>query len=175
MVMLTVFRNLIRNLAVAAVCIAAGAAAGGCKHVSDDLPPAGVWIVFPFEHDWRTWGVTAPLQHREFILSERLPQGFNYSAASQTGYGGVLLVGDINGAPAAYDMSCPVERKPDIRVAYDEDRNDAFCAHCGSRYSVINNYGQPTAGPAAERDDYRVLRTYNIATGPNGEYRVIRP
>ena len=46
---------------------------------------------------------------------------------------------------------------------------------CGSRYSVINNYGQPTAGPAAERDDYRVLRTYNIATGPNGEYRVIRP
>lgn len=146
-----------------------------CKHVSDEIPPAGVWIVFPFEHDWRTYGVTAPLQHQEFILSERLPENFPYTASSLTGYGGVMLVGDINGNPAAYDMACPVEKKSDVRIVYDEDRNDAFCRKCDSRFSVINNYGMPTSGPAANPDDVRKLRTYSIQAGPNGEYRVIRP
>lgn len=155
---------------------AIAAVLSGCKSVDDDrTPPAGVWIVFPFQHDWTQWGVTAALQHREFVLPLGIPQGFSYSAASQTGFGGVMLVGDINGMPAAYDMSCPVENRSDVRIAYDENLNDAYCARCGSRYSVINNYGQPTAGPAADSSHPMGLRTYNIAAGPNGEYRVIRP
>ncbi len=148
----------------------------GCKEVDDDrTPPAGVWIVFPFQHDWTKWGVTAALQHREFVLPLGLPQGFNYTAASQTGFGGVLLVGDIHDNPAAYDMSCPVENRSDVRIVYDEEHNDAYCPRCGSRYSVITNYGKPTAGPAADDSHPMGLRTYNIAAGANGEYRVIRP
>lgn len=70
------------------MCVLA-AVLSGCKSVDDDrTPPAGVWIVFPFQHDWTQWGVTAALQHREFVLPLGIPQGFSYSAASQTGFGG---------------------------------------------------------------------------------------
>ena len=148
----------------------------GCKHVDDDrTPPAGVWIVFATEPGWTKYGVPSALDHKMFILSEGIPQNFPYTAMMQTGYGGVLLVGDINGRPAAYDLSCPVENKPDIRIRVDEDKHDAYCAKCGSRYSVYSNYGLPTAGPAADSDHPYALRKYTVAGGPNGEYRVVRP
>lgn len=146
-----------------------------CKEVHDDIPPAGVWIVFPYQHDWEKWGVTSIPDHKEFILSEGLPKGFNYSAAAQTGFGGVLLVADLNGAPAAYDLSCPVEKSQNVRIRYDDDRHIAVCDKCGSEFDVITNYGNPLSGPAKDDNYVRVLRKYNIATGPNGEYRVIRP
>ncbi len=148
----------------------------GCKHVDDDrTPPAGVWIVFATEPEWTKYGVPSALDHKMFILSEGIPQNFPYTAMMQTGYGGVLLVGDINGRPAAYDLSCPVENKPDIRIRVDEDKHDAYCAKCGSRYSVYSNYGLPTAGHAADSDHPYALRKYTVAGGPNGEYRVVRP
>ena len=168
-------RKLLRQITGAVLVALTSIVISSCHKAIDDIPPAGVWIVFPYQHDWELHGVTAALQHKEFILSEGKPEGFNYSASSQTGFGGVLLVGDINGNPAAYDLACPIEKNQNIRIQYDDRRNDAYCAHCGSRFSVINNYGKPTEGPAAEKDNLHVLRTYNIATGPNGEYRVIRP
>ena len=148
--------------------------ASGCKHTDDSrTPPAGVWISFAFEDTWRTYGVTAALQHREFILSQGLPESFPYTAMSQTGYGGVLLVGDLQAKPAANDMSAPVANDPDIRLHYNAKHNDAVCERCGSHYHVIENYGQPKSGKAAELG-YE-LRTYRIVDGPHGEYRVIRP
>lgn len=148
----------------------------GCRHVDDDrTPPAGVWIVFATEPEWTKYGVPAALDHREFILSEGIPAGFPYTAMMQTGYGGVLLAGDINGRPAAYDLSCPVENKPDVRIRVDDERNDAYCPRCGSRYSIYSNHGLPTEGPAADSDNPYALRKYTIAAGPNGEFRVVRP
>lgn len=149
---------------------------GGCKHVDDDrTPPAGVWIVFATQPDWTKYGVPGALDHREFIMEEGIPADFPYTAVMHTGYGGVLLAGDINGHPAAYDMSCPVENKPDIRISVDEEKNDAYCSHCGSRYSIYSNHGMPLAGPAADPEHPYALRKYSVAGGPNGEYRVVRP
>jgi len=147
-----------------------------CKHIDDDrTPPAGVWIVFATEPMWTTYGTPSALDTRRFILQEGLPQNFPYTAMMQTGYGGVLLVGDINGRPAAYDLSCPVENKPDIRIKVDEEHHEAYCPECGSRYAIYSNYGQPLAGPAADKKHPYGLRKYTIASGPQGEYRVIRP
>lgn len=159
-----------------AACAVALLPIAGCKSVDDDrTPPAGVWIVFASEPVWTTYGVPAALDHNEFIMSEGLPENFPYTAMMQTGYGGVLLVGDINGNPAAYDMSCPVENKANVRIRVDEERNDAYCPECGSRYSIYSNYGMPTEGPAADDDHPYGLSKYTVASGPNGEYRVVRP
>lgn len=89
----------------------------------------------------------------------------------KTGYGGVLLVADINGMPRAYDLSCPVENNPEIRVKVDMETTDAVCPKCGSHYDVFVNYGSPTSGPAA-KNGYGLTR-YMVGSGPNGEYRVI--
>lgn len=167
--------HLLRGAVVASVT-AMAAWSVGCQQVDDDrTPPAGVWIVFATEPEWALYGVPSALDHKAFILSEGLPQGFPYTAVMQTGYGGVLLVGDINGRPAAYDMSCPVENKPDVRIRVDDDRHDAYCGKCGSRYSIYSNYGLPTAGPAADKDHPYALRKYTVAGGPHGEFRVVRP
>lgn len=147
-----------------------------CQHIDDDrTPPAGVWVVFATEPVWTKYGAPAALNHKTFILSERIPQNFPYTAMMQTGYGGVLLVGDINGNPAAYDLSCPVENKQDIRIKVDEEKHEAYCPKCGSRYAIYSNYGQPLSGPAAEKDKLYGLKKYAVAGGPQGEYRVIRP
>ncbi len=169
-----VSERFIKPLSAAALCLVASLA--GCKHVDDDrTPPSGVWIVFSTQAMWTEYGVPGALDHREFIISEGKPQNFPYTAMMQTGYGGVLLVGDINGSPAAYDLSCPVENKPDVRIKVDEEENDAYCPKCGSRYSIYSNYGMPLSGPAADPDHPYALKKYNIAGGPNGEYRVVRP
>ena len=170
------FRNIFRLTAMALVAVADLVAGVSCKHVDDDrTPPAGVWIVFATEPDWIKYGVPGALDHKAFILSEGLPQNFPYTAMMQTGYGGVLLVGDINGRPAAYDMSCPVENKPDVRISVDDEQHDAYCKKCGSRYSIYTNYGLPLAGPAADSDNPLGLRKYAVTSGPNGEFRVVRP
>ena len=148
----------------------------GCNSVDDDrTPPAGVWIVFASEPVWTRYGTPGALDHKQFILPENVPSDFPYTAAMQTGYGGVLLVGDINGNPAAYDLSCPVENSATVRIVVDEDHNDAYCPKCGSRYSIYNNYGQPISGPAADKSHPYGLRKYAVTAGPQGEYRVIRP
>jgi hypothetical protein len=149
-------------------------AISGCNSIDDERTPlVGVWIVFTTQDMWTTYGVPGALDHRRFILSEGIPQNFPYSVAMQTGYGGVLLVGDINGNPAAYDLSCPVENKTTVRIHVDNETNDAVCSTCGSHYSIYNNYGLPTEGPAAKQG--YALRKYAISAGSNGEYRVIHP
>lgn len=144
----------------------------GCHHVDNKrTPPAAVWISFANQAVWDTYGVPGALSYRYFIQSLRQPANFPYTATMKTGYGGVLLVSDINGMPRAYDLSCPVENKPDIRVAIDMETTDAVCPKCGSHYDVFVNYGSPTSGPAA-KSGFGLTR-YMVGNGPNGEYRVI--
>lgn len=167
-------KQLFRAIAVAAILVVGAFPFAGCHSIDDDrTPPAGVWIPFVSQSDWILYGTPGALDTREFIKSEGIPENFFYTAIMNTGYGGVLLVGDLQGNPAAYDLSCPVENRPDIRIKVDHEALDAYCPVCGSRYSIFNNYGYPLSGPAAKHG--YALRTYNITGGPNGEYRVIRP
>ena len=98
--------------------------------VSINLSDAGVWSRYGVS------GFGIPVY---FIKALRQPAGFAYLDRTMTGYGGVLL---INGydfrineiGPLAFDLSCPVERKPDIRVKVDPDSIEAICPYCGSHY-----------------------------------------
>ena len=147
--------------------LAAGVA--GCKQLDNDrIPPAPVYIPFQSEDLWRLYGTPASPTFRYFIKSERQPSGYPYSALSETGYGGVLLVADIHNQPCAFDLSCPVEARRDVRIVVDTEKADAYCPRCHSRYSIYSNGGIPTSGPAL--DDSYGLQRYAVTYGQNGEY-----
>ncbi|MDE5837828.1 MAG: hypothetical protein K2H39_02115 [Paramuribaculum sp.] len=143
-----------------------------CDSVDDHrIPAMPVRIDFPTVGDWQRYGVAAALDYRSFIKSERVPQGFPYSDVSATGFGGVLLVCSFDNEPLAYDLSCPVEVSPSVRVAVDSENNLARCFKCGSTYDVYRT-GAPLSGPASERG-YALTR-YNVSRGSEAlQYMIV--
>ena len=144
--------------------------ASGCHHIDNRrLPYAPVYIQFMTVGEWDIYGVSGAGQYKRFIIQEKIPAGFPYTAASATGFGGVLLCTTYMGLPVAYDLSCPVECRADIRVFINED-NEAECPKCHSRYDVFEKLGYPVGGRAAE--DGFGLQVYNVAPG-NGLAMVV--
>lgn len=146
----------------------------GCKTIDDDrIPPVNVNIVFTTDGVWSRYGIGGALDSHRFIKSGNLtvPADFPYAVSYYTGYGGVLLCGDIYGNPIAYDLSCPYEAKPNIRIEVDNDAHDAYCPVCHSTYDIFAGDGRATSGPAAERA-YGLTR-YRVYEGGVMNYRVI--
>lgn len=149
------------------------AAITGCSSIEDDrIPPAPVSLTFRTVADWDMYANPAALEYKMFIKEQRIPSNFNYTAISETGLGGILIVGDVMGMFLAYDLACPVEIKKDIRLKIDSEKHDAYCPTCGSRYDIFANYGSPTSGPAAEKG--YGLQKYYVGAGNSGEYMVVR-
>ena len=166
--------RIIRLLPAAAVMLAAG-----CHGIDDErIPAMPVAINLADAGLWNVYGVKTLGEYNEFIKPLNIPAGFFYGDNTYTGFGGVLLIGGMDPfdpttfSPLAYDLSCPVECKRDIRVRIDEEqRYEAVCPVCGSHYDVFQSYGAPLSGKAAEIG--YGLTTYMVGSGPNGEYRVI--
>lgn len=154
--------------------LAALVALTGCSRIDDDrIPQTNVNIVFTTEGMWNTYGVNAPLESRRFIklATDRVPADFPYTLSTYTGYGGILLVGDLYNNPLAYDLSCPFEARPDVRISVDSEALNAYCDKCGSVYDIFSGYGRPIGGPAAERG-YGLTR-YRVVEGIGLNYRII--
>ena len=146
----------------------------GCETIDNKrIPASPVHIPFQTISMWEIYGVPGALDSKRFIIEEGQPQNFPYTSMMHTGFGGVLLCGDIHGNAVAYDLSCPVERQRNIRVLVDLEKNNAYCPKCGSVYDVFSNYGVPLSGEAA-RLGYG-LRRYTVREGIQGEYRLISP
>lgn len=157
-------------LAVPALLLALGL--GACHRIDDQrIPPVPVWLAFSSVGEWDMYGVPGALDHRRFIKDQRQPANYPYTAASATGLGGILLCGDINGQPVAYDLACPVECRYNVRIAVDTEANVAECPVCHSTYDVFSLGGYPLSGPAAKQG--YGLRRYYVHPGPRGEYRVV--
>lgn len=135
------------------------------------LPVSYVNITFLSVGEWDLYGVSGAGQHKRFILPERIPAGFPYTAMSATGLGGVLLCTTYMGTPVAYDLACPVECRASVRVFINDD-NEAECPVCHSRYDVFEKFGYPVAGTAADRG--YGLEVYSVGPGPQGEYMMVR-
>lgn len=126
-----------------------------CDEVdSERIPAYRVQIALNSPGLWDTFGVGGYGMYREFIVETRTPSNFPFTETTFTGYGGVLLImamdpfggGDM--LPLAYDLSCPVECKPYIRVYVDQNSLEAVCPVCGSHYDILMSGGAPLAGPA---------------------------
>lgn len=151
-----------------------------CHQLNDErIPSMAVSIDLSNQGVWNTYGVSGYGQHRDFIFSnnERQPAGFPYNYNSATGYGGILLIsgqnpytGDI--APLAYDLSCPVERLPYVRVYVDDDTLEAVCPDCDSHYNVTEAGGAPLSGPAASM--HYAMTAYQCYPTTTGGYIISR-
>lgn len=164
-----------------APALTAALLASACHSVDDDRIPAyAVSINLGDAALWNTYGVAGYGMSRRFILSPSLrePAGFPYSGQSATGFGGVLLINGMDpftattDTPLAYDLSCPVEVKPSVRVEIEGERYEAVCPVCGSHYDVTMGGGSPLSGPAAT-DKYKVgLRRYRCLPTGSGGYLI---
>ena len=150
-----------------------------CSSVDDDrIPNMAVNINLADAGMWNTYGVSGTGLHRDFIKELRQPAGFPYTDQTATGFGGVLLIGGMNpftaepNVPLAYDLSCPVECSPTVRVAIDSSNLEAICHVCGSHYDVIMAGGSPTAGPALTGSHKYSLRRYTCRAGQLGGYTI---
>lgn len=149
----------------------------GCDSVDDErIPSVPVHLSFATVADWVQWGVAEESAgHRSYIYAPgsktNIPEGYPYKAVDATGYGGLLLVTDALGNPVAYDLACPYEAKPDVRIRVEDDEIIARCPKCGSTFDIITNYGNPRSGPAAERA--YALKRYAVVSGGSLEYRVV--
>lgn len=151
----------------------------GCHQLDDErIPAMAVNIDLSNQGIWNTWGVHGYGDSRKFIYTDKIrePSQFPFSYNSATGYGGVLLIvgqgysGDVE--PLAYDLSCPVERQPDVRVAIDGNTLEAVCPDCGSHYNVVEAGGAPVSGPAESM--HYALTPYSCYPTNQGGYIVTR-
>lgn len=143
----------------------------GCHSLDDDrIPAMAVSINLTEAGMWNTYGVSGFGQYRYFIRELGIPKNFSFLDRTYTGFGGVLLIGGMDpfttqtNIPLAYDLSCPVERKANIRVEVDTDNFEAKCPDCGSVYDVTMAGGSPVSGPAL-RDKYSLTRYQCIPSG----------
>lgn len=151
-----------------------------CRQLNDErLPAMPVSIDLSNQGMWNAYGVHFYGQFNYFIFTTgiREPSGFPYTYNSATGYGGVLLINGQNNftgdvGPLAYDLSCPVERQPDIRVYIDLNTLDAVCPRCESHYDVVEAGGAPMSGPAEAM--HYALTPYSCYQTNLGGYIVTR-
>lgn len=156
-------------------------ALGSCHKVDDDrIPAMPVSINLSDPGLWNTYGVAGFGLYRYFVPSLRQPAGFSYTTSTATGYGGVLLIMGMNpftadtNVPLAYDLACPVECDPSVRVAIDNTSFEAICPKCGSHYDVTMQGGSPVSGPASEGKYKYGLTRYQCMPTTLGGYMITR-
>ena len=141
-----------------------------CTSVDDErIPFAPVYVSFSTVGDWQIYGVSGALEYNRFIKSEKIPAGYPYAELSQTGFGGVLLVASFEGNPQAFDLSCPVECKQNVRIFVNEENLVGECPQCHSTYDIFR-FGGPLSGLAAEKG--YALRRYAVSS-PATMYKLI--
>lgn len=165
-----------------ALCVLAAMGLSGCESVDlneNRIPRTAVYLPFTTASDWHLYGIGGQygaggaLQSRRFIRQERVPSGYPYPDYSYTGFGGLLMTCDVASQLHVFDLACPVERQPDVRIVVRDD-NFAHCPKCGSVYDVFmieRNPGSPVSGPAFA-DGY-ALRSYRIVFGADNRYALI--
>ncbi len=155
-------------LILLAVCVGVSS----CDEADDSrIPYMEVNIDLTTLGYWNTYGVSALGMSRRFIRQDKVPSNFPYTATTFTGYGGVLLVTDIQNYPLVYDLSCPVEKSATVRVEFDSETLLARCPKCHSEYNVCEFYGSPVSGEAYTKK--WSLRRYRALPSSEGGYRII--
>lgn len=135
------------------------------------IPYATVRLSFLTPGEWGLYGVSAACTYNEFVKPSIKPSGFFYTALSETGYGGVLLVANTLGEPMAYDLSCPVEAQRNIRITIDDENKIGICPKCGSTFNIYY-HGDALSGEAAQ-NRYSLKRYRVLMPGPQNEFAYI--
>jgi hypothetical protein len=94
--------------------------------------------------------------------------GKDYVAGKEyAGYGGILVIHTITAGLCAFDLACPDEANPNIKVAVDDsDGLYAVCPQCGKKYEI----GESGSGYATNTKHR--LKKYNVIAGVNNRWVV---
>ncbi|MCM1163383.1 MAG: hypothetical protein NC339_03955 [Muribaculaceae bacterium] len=167
--------RILSRLAILAVASLSFASVCGCDSINDDrIPYAEVYLNFPTVADWNIHGVKGDAAAYNIYVKQgniRIPANFPYTDLDRTGYGGLLLVNDVMGNSLAYDLSCPVEARPQIRIHVPTGESYAECSTCGSTYDIYTNHGLPRSGPAADKGF--ALQRYSVTSGGALNYKIV--
>jgi len=86
------------------------------------------------------------------------------------GYGGILVINGIGSNQVdlyAYDLACPVEVQPNIRVIPDSTGVTAHCPKCGTVFNIADGTGAPKSGGTKY-----FLKSYRVF-GSGQQYSVV--
>ena len=173
--MRSIYRFISRGILGCALCFIHA----GCTQIDDNrIPSVPVSINLADAGLWNVYGVSGFGVWRTFERDLGLPQGFHYTGTTYTGYGGILLIGGMDqfnsdtDTPLAYDLSCPVECRRDVRVRIDEKTLDAVCPVCDSHYNVVMQGGAATSGKAYSHKPRYGLRRYECIPAQLGGYMI---
>lgn len=138
----------------------------GCETIDTNrIPPVEANLIFYTIGEWQHYGVTGAGDIQQFIKQNGIPAGYPYKVSEATGFGGILIVCDPIGEYLAYDMACPVECRPEIRVQPDKNNPLAGmvkCHKCGSTYNI---FARGTAASGEALKARYGLKSYFIAVG----------
>lgn len=140
--------------------------------VNASIPPLPVYLKFNSLGEWQTYGVTSALSSAYFNKEKNIPENFPFATESATGFGGILLVSDINGNPIAFDAACPVESDAKTIVSVETENYHAVCAKCGSHFDIVSNPGMPISGIALQKG-YAMMK-YKVSPNSKGAYTITR-
>ena len=118
-------------------CIVGMMALTGCKNnVVSPIPSALVSLEFNILRDAPTltvWPCVATFVTPKY-------------AEQYLGYGGVVVIHTSEDRFAAFDLACPNEIDPNIRVNVDSILGEAICPQCGAVFDINYGRGYPIAG-----------------------------
>ena len=146
----------------------------GCNSVDDErIPYSEVRLTFTTVGDWHRYGIGGAGESKRYVNARDLiiPADFPYKDMDRTGYGGLLLAMDAMGSIVVYDLACPYEVRPTVRIEVPAGETYAECPVCGSTYDIYTNHGNPRSGPAADKG--YALQRYSTVSGGALEYLVI--
>jgi nitrite reductase/ring-hydroxylating ferredoxin subunit len=134
------------------------------KTVFNPIPNSTVLLYLHLDtdaYDMRLKAVNSAQTYDKSVLNPS--RAFN--SIERTGYGGILVFhGQENGADAffAYDMACPNEASPSVKVAV-ENTLFARCPKCKTKYEIWAGVGNPVEGPSK----YSLKRYTNVSNNGN--------
>lgn len=113
----------------------------GCNdNVISSIPDFPVYLELNLTSTYPTFRNS----YNKFLIFEK-----GVFVTDRIGYGGILVYTDLNGEYCAFDLSCPYEAKPDIRVV-PNNTGQAVCEGCGSVFDLTSGIGNPISGKAKE-------------------------
>lgn len=74
------------------------------------------------------------------------------------GYGGVVVFHNFDDRFVAFDLACPNEVDPQVRLNVDSIPGEAVCPQCGAVFDIGYGHGYPVAG-----DCRNPMRQYGVA------------
>jgi nitrite reductase/ring-hydroxylating ferredoxin subunit len=93
------------------------------------------------------YNTTLKNNNNSYVLFEEPRMGKELT--DRIGYGGVIVYADFEGKYCAFDLACPHEALPSVKVK-PNDLGQLVCDSCNSVYDISFGVGHPTKGPSKE-------------------------